>query len=43
MMCCTHPKIQTKRSFNRAICPKGADGKANSEDPDQTAPPRGAF
>ena len=37
--CCNHPKIQTKRSFHREICTKGADGKANNVDPDQTAPP----
>ena len=24
------------------MCPKGADGMANSADPDQTAPPLGA-
>ena len=35
---CNHPKIQTKVFFRREICPKGADGMANSVDPDQTAP-----
>ena len=37
-LCCNHPKIQTKKFFHRKICPKGADGVANSVDPDQTAP-----
>ena len=32
------PKIQSKKSFHRDICPKGADGKANSADTGQTAP-----
>ena len=27
-----------QRSFHREICPKCADGMANSVDPDQTAP-----
>ena len=31
-------KIQIKMSFQSEICPKGADGIANSVDPDQTAP-----
>ena len=35
-VCCYHPKFQTKRSFQREICPKGADGMANSVDSDQT-------
>ena len=37
-VCCNHPKIQTMRPFHEEICPKGADGMANSVDPDQTAP-----
>ena len=35
---CNQPKIQTNRPNYRVICPKDANGKANSEDPDQTAP-----
>ena len=31
-VCYNHAKIQTKMSFHRAICPKGADGMANSVD-----------
>ena len=27
-----------QRYFQRKICPKGADGMANSVDPDQAAP-----
>ena len=37
-MCCNHAKIQIKMSFHREIYLKGADGMANSVDPDQTAP-----
>ena len=37
-ICCNHTKIQIKMSFQSDICPKGADGMANSVDPDQTAP-----
>ena len=40
-LCCNLPKIQTKRQNLRGFCQKDANGKANSEDPDQTAP-RGA-
>ena len=36
-LCCNLPKIQTKRQNLRVFCPKDANGKANSEDPDQTA------
>ena len=36
--CCNLPKIQTKRSNLRVFCQNGANGIANSEDPDQTAP-----
>ena len=36
--CCKLPKIQTKRPNQRILCPKDANGIANSEDPDQTAP-----
>ena len=37
-LCCKLPKIQTKRPNHRILCPKDANGIANSEDPDQTAP-----
>ena len=36
--CCTHPKIQTNWPYSREMPPKDAEGIANSEDPDQTAP-----
>ena len=36
--CCNQPKIQTKRPNMKVFCQKDANGKANSEDPDQTAP-----
>ena len=36
------PKIQTNRLNFRVFCQEDADGIANSEDPDQTAPPPGA-
>ena len=29
-------KFKQKRSLHTEICPKGADGMANSADPDQT-------
>ena len=35
---CCDIQIKTNRPFHRDICPHGADGKANSTDPDQTAP-----
>ena len=35
---CKLPKIQTKKSNLRQFCQKGANGVANSEEPDQTAP-----
>ena len=35
---CNLPKIQTKRQNFRVFCQNDANGKANSEDPDQTAP-----
>ena len=35
---CNIPKIQTKRQKPGVFCQKDANGKANSEDPDQTAP-----
>ena len=38
-LCCNLPKIQTKRLNHRIFCQKDANGIANSEDPDQTAPP----
>ena len=37
-LCCNLPKIQTKRQNLRVVCQRDANGKANSEDPDQTAP-----
>ena len=40
-LCCNLPKIQEKRPNLRVFHQKDADGIANSEDPDQTAP-RGA-
>ena len=36
--CCNLPKIQTKTPNLREFLRKGANGIANSEDPDQTAP-----
>ena len=36
--CCNLPKIQTKKPNLREFHKKGANGIANSEDPDQTAP-----
>ena len=36
--CCNLPKIQTKRQNLRVFRQKDANGIANSEDPDQTAP-----
>ena len=35
---CNHPKIGTKWPYSREMPPKDADGIANSEDSDQTAP-----
>ena len=35
---CNLPKIQTKRSNLRVFCQNDANGIANGEDPDQTAP-----
>ena len=37
-ICCNVPKIQTKSPNLRVFCQKDANGIANSEDPDQTAP-----
>ena len=37
-MCCNLPKIQTNRTNLRVLPRKDANGIANSEDPDQTAP-----
>ena len=37
-ICCNLPKIQTKRPNLRIFHQKDANGIANSEDPDQTAP-----
>ena len=37
-LCCNSPKIQTKRPNLRVFPHKDANGIANSEDPDQTAP-----
>ena len=39
-LCCNLPKIQTKRQKLRVFYQKYANGKADSEDPDQTAPLR---
>ena len=36
--CCNLPKIQTKSPNLRVFHQKDANGIANSEDPDQTAP-----
>ena len=38
-LCCNLPKIQTKRPNSRVFHQKDANEIANSEDPDQTAPP----
>ena len=37
-LCCNLPKIQTKMPNLRVFHQKDANGIANSEDPDQTAP-----
>ena len=37
-ICCNLPKIQTKRLNHWVFRQKDANGIANSEDPDQTAP-----
>ena len=37
-LCCNLPKIQTKMPNPRVFCQKDANGIADSEDPDQTAP-----
>ena len=37
-LCCNLPKIETKRPNLRVFHQKDANGIANSEDPDQTAP-----
>ena len=37
-LCCNLPKIQPKRPNLRIFRQKDANGIANSEDPDQTAP-----
>ena len=37
-LCCNLPKIQTKRPNLRVFSQKDANGIANSEVPDQTAP-----
>ena len=37
-LCCNLPKIQTKRPNQRVFRQNVANGMANSEDPDQTAP-----
>ena len=36
--CCNQPKIQIKKPNLRVFYQKDANGKANSEDPDKTAP-----
>ena len=37
-LCCNLPKFQEKRPNLWVFCQKDANGIANSEDPDQTAP-----
>ena len=37
-LCCNLPKIQTERQNLKNFCQNDANGIANSEDPDQTAP-----
>ena len=38
-LCCNLPKVQTTKRLNLTVfCQKDANGIANSEDPDQTAP-----
>ena len=37
-LCCNLSKIETKRPNLRVFCQNDANGIANSEDPDQTAP-----
>ena len=37
-LCCNLPKIQTKRPNPIVFSQEDANGKANREDPDQTAP-----
>ena len=37
-LCCNLPKIQKKRPNLRVFCQNDANGIANNEDPDQTAP-----
>ena len=37
-LCCNLHKIQEKSPNLRVFSQEGANGKANSEDPDQTAP-----
>ena len=41
-LCCNLPKIQTKGPNLRVFHQKDVNGIANTEDPDQTAPPLGA-
>ena len=37
-ICCNHSKVWTMWLYHRLMSPNDADGKANSVDPDQTAP-----
>ena len=37
-VCRNYRKTKKKRFSRREMCPKGADGMANSVEPDQTAP-----
>ena len=37
-LCCNLPKIEERGQTLRVFCQNGANGIANSEDPDQTAP-----
>ena len=38
ILCCNLPEIQTKRPNLKVFRQNGANGIANTEDPDQTAP-----
>ena len=37
-ICCNHSKIWTMWLYHKVMSPNGADGMANSVDPDQTTP-----
>ena len=42
-ICCNHPKSWKRWLYHGVMCPKGADGMANSVDPDQIAPLRAVW